>query len=212
MFFSSALLASSHARLATSMSQTRPNLTNTAAPGSRAAAANGYYGEHALNETTDGRRRRSKSPVVPSPVSYYADDATDAASGVRDGSSVYLNDSFYAREMKMEARSEKAAARARRLASATRRLPRVVGDLKKFVSVEGAIAAVEGVLQRNAELKYGAAVRELVEVGAMKISLVRGGQQWAGLGGVVSLPVGGERVVSALEHSSWYSVDECGEM
>lgn len=203
MFFSSALLASSHARLATSVSQTRPNLTNSAAPGSRAAA--GYYGE---NETADGQRqgRRSRSPVVPS-VSYFADDA---ASGVRSGSSVYLNDSFYAREMKKVARSENAPAPAL-MASATRRLPRV-GDLKRLVSVEGAVAAVEGVLQRNAELKYGAAVRELVEVGAMKISLVRGdggGQQGAG---VAALPVGGERVASALEHSSWYSVDECGEM
>ena len=200
MFFSSALLASSHARLATSVSQTRPNLTNTAAPGSRAA---GYYGE---NETADGQRQGRRSPVVPS-VSYFADDA---ASGVRSGSSVYLNDSFYAREMKKVARSENAPAPAL-MASATRRLPRV-GDLKRLVSVEGAVAAVEGVLQRNAELKYGAAVRELVEVGAMKISLVRGdggGQQGAG---VAALPVGGERVASALEHSSWYSVDECGEM
>ena len=123
---------------------------------------------------------------------------------------MYLNDSFYAREMKKVARSENAPAPAL-MASATRRLPRV-GDLKRLVSVEGAVAAVEGVLQRNAELKYGAAVRELVEVGAMKSSLVRGdggGQQGAG---VAALPVGGERVASALEHSSWYSVDECGEM
>ena len=147
MFFSSALLASSHARLATSVSQTRPNLTNTAAPGSRAA---GYYGE---NETADGQRQGRRSPVVPS-VSYFADDA---ASGVRSGSSVYLNDSFYAREMKKVARSENAPAPAL-MASATRRLPRV-GDLKRLVSVEGAVAAVGGVLQRDAVLKYGGAWR-----------------------------------------------------
>lgn len=182
----------------------------------RKASKTGYYGENAPNNANAQPRlpTRRSEPVVPSRT-YYDED--DSLVHVKK-QSVYLRDSFSAGELNQlvdegDVSDTGLALPVPRLSRET--LTRLGTKLRAGVAgVAGVnvVGAVEDVLRTNSQLKYGEKVDRIVSEGVSRVKesaaknkkKVRRSAKESGAV-VVARPVGGERVTSALEHSSWYT-------